>query len=49
MNRFMDSKRTLILHSMATGEDRELPQANPWAVAWFPDGQSLLTDSSGPT
>lgn len=42
-NRLLDSRRTLVLHSVTTGEERELPEANPWVIGWFPDGQSLLT------
>jgi Tol biopolymer transport system component len=43
-NSFLNSQTTLVVHSMDTGEDRELPQASTYfyVAGWFPGGQSLL-------
>jgi sugar lactone lactonase YvrE len=36
------TKGRVVMHHMNTGEDREVPQADPAVAGWFPGGQSLL-------
>jgi Tol biopolymer transport system component len=40
--RLQDSRRRLVVRTMATGEERELGEYASLVAGWFPDGQSLL-------
>ena len=46
-NRAKPGASTIIIRSMKTGEERELPNKlnQPGAIQWFPDGKSLLVSA----